>query len=316
MSQTTFWDINDPNSMSARRATEILWGDAIVQLRANNGEVLVPCDIVTDVIGEANLKVMADRLANIMNKKVHILHDVPTSCYRLVASDDESVTSQGSSLSDTSVNTSDHSSIGTPLHTAGDSSVKIPRPPNCFILYRQAFHNHVKAANPGVSNNEISRILGARWNNESDAVRTKYTLIAERLKALHALKYPDYQYAPRRPHERKRRATRVRNEDTSSIEADPAYVELYNNAQESQDEFQSMSTAEEFMKDLDDQIGFFNPDNVAPIPDFFNESDGQIIGTGQLQNAIFDSMEYSTTTLTNGINLDIHNHEMLVSDLI
>jgi hypothetical protein len=136
------------------------------------------------------------------------------------------------------------------------------------------------------------------------------------LKALHALKYPDYQYAPRRPHERKRRATRVRNEDTSSIEADPAYVELYNNAQESQDEFQSMSTAEEFMKDLDDQIGFFNPDNVAPIPDFFNESDGQIIGSGQLQNAIFDSMEYSTTTFTNGINLDIHNHEMLVSDLI
>jgi hypothetical protein len=63
MSQTTFWDIDDPNSMSARRATEILWGDAIVQLRANNGEVLVPCDIVTDVIGEANLKVMADRLA-------------------------------------------------------------------------------------------------------------------------------------------------------------------------------------------------------------------------------------------------------------
>jgi len=62
MSQT-FWDIEDSQSMSPRRATEILWGDAIVHLRATNGEVIIPYHVVEDIIGEENLIVMADRLA-------------------------------------------------------------------------------------------------------------------------------------------------------------------------------------------------------------------------------------------------------------
>ena len=33
--------------------------------------------------------------------------------------------------------------------------VKIPRPPNAYILYRKERHNMVKDANPGITNNEI-----------------------------------------------------------------------------------------------------------------------------------------------------------------
>lgn len=33
--------------------------------------------------------------------------------------------------------------------------VKIPRPPNAYILYRKERHNIVKKTNPGISNNEI-----------------------------------------------------------------------------------------------------------------------------------------------------------------
>jgi len=94
-----------------------------------------------------------------MNKKVHVLQDESLSCYRLLASDVDSVTSYGSSVVSVSVN--DPNNISTAVNAAGNSvnvsapSPKIPRPPNCFILYRQSFHHEVKAANPGVSNNEI-----------------------------------------------------------------------------------------------------------------------------------------------------------------
>lgn len=35
---------------------------------------------------------------------------------------------------------------------------KIPRPPNAYILYRKDRHNLVKAANPGITNNEICKL--------------------------------------------------------------------------------------------------------------------------------------------------------------
>ncbi|KAK2589559.1 slightly ste11-like protein [Conoideocrella luteorostrata] len=36
-----------------------------------------------------------------------------------------------------------------------NSSTRIPRPPNAYILYRKERHSAVKMANPGISNNEI-----------------------------------------------------------------------------------------------------------------------------------------------------------------
>lgn len=60
----------------------------------------------------------------------------------------------------------------------------------------------------------LARILGARWNNESDEVRNTFTMLANELKHQHAIDHPNYQYAPRRPCERKRRATRPRTENS------------------------------------------------------------------------------------------------------
>jgi hypothetical protein len=59
----TFWDINDPESVSVARAVELLWGDAIMNLRATNGEVFVPRPIVQSLLGNESLITMADRLA-------------------------------------------------------------------------------------------------------------------------------------------------------------------------------------------------------------------------------------------------------------
>ncbi|EHK21413.1 uncharacterized protein TRIVIDRAFT_52649, partial [Trichoderma virens Gv29-8] len=47
----------------------------------------------------------------------------------------------------------------------------IHRGSDTYILYRKDRHNMVKAANPGITNNEISQMLGRAWNQESTQVR-------------------------------------------------------------------------------------------------------------------------------------------------
>lgn len=103
-------------------------------------------------------------------------------------------------------------------------TAKVPRPPNAFILYRQHHHPKIKEAYPDFQNNDICKLmepqnrsrvrltnlaimLGKQWKAEPDEVRTHYKALADEQKKKHAEQHPDYQYAPRRPCERKRRAS-------------------------------------------------------------------------------------------------------------
>ncbi|KAJ4201050.1 hypothetical protein NW767_007185 [Fusarium falciforme] len=83
--------------------------------------------------------------------------------------------------------------------------IKVPRPPNAYILYRKERHHLVKSMHPGITNNEISQILGRCWNLENRATRAEYKVRADEVKRLHYEKHPDYQYRPRRPSEKRRR---------------------------------------------------------------------------------------------------------------
>ncbi|KAM5347070.1 hypothetical protein ACJ41O_010075 [Fusarium nematophilum] len=96
---------------------------------------------------------------------------------------------------------------------------KIPRPPNAYILYRKERHTMVKQRNPGITNNEISQVLGRCWNMESREVRAKYKDMAEQIKKAHREKHPDYQYKPRRPSEKRRRT-----KDDDDDEEEPPIV--------------------------------------------------------------------------------------------
>lgn len=101
---------------------------------------------------------------------------------------------------------------------------KIPRPPNAFILYRQHHHPKVKETYPDLSNNEICKfdtmpnaleeklngiavILGKQWRAEPEEAKLHFKNLAEEFKKKHAEEHPDYQYTPRKPSEKKRRAT-------------------------------------------------------------------------------------------------------------
>ena len=92
------------------------------------------------------------------------------------------------------------------LRSPGKKS-KVPRPPNAFILYRQKHHPTLKAANPDMHNNEISVILGKQWRNESESAKSVWRHMADKIKRKHAQDNPGYQYAPRKPSEKKRRMT-------------------------------------------------------------------------------------------------------------
>ncbi|KAM0355681.1 hypothetical protein ACHAPU_000066 [Fusarium lateritium] len=84
--------------------------------------------------------------------------------------------------------------------------VKIPRPANAYILYRKERHQMIKQRHPAITNNQISQVLGRCWNMETREVRAQYKEKADILKEEHRRLHPDYQYRPRRPCERRRRA--------------------------------------------------------------------------------------------------------------
>lgn len=73
-----------------------------------------------------------------------------------------------------------------------------PRPPNAFILYRKAKQAEVNTHNVGISNNDVSRIIGHMWKHEKDSIKEHYQRAAEVIKCQHRSMYPDYRYRPRK----------------------------------------------------------------------------------------------------------------------
>ncbi|OCH92708.1 hypothetical protein OBBRIDRAFT_791011 [Obba rivulosa] len=72
----------------------------------------------------------------------------------------------------------------------------IPRPPNCFILFRRDFMRH---QNPGFLRQDQkgrSKVTGVAWKGLSKEERARWKAMAEEAKRIHARQYPDYVYRP------------------------------------------------------------------------------------------------------------------------
>ncbi|KAI5293422.1 hypothetical protein KEM52_005551 [Ascosphaera acerosa] len=80
-----------------------------------------------------------------------------------------------------------------------DQSVS-PRvsPDRAFILFRQHLQVSVAAQHPGLSNPEISKIIGNQWRSMPSEAKQQWKNLAEEEKIRHHLQYPDYRYQPRR----------------------------------------------------------------------------------------------------------------------
>ena len=68
-------------------------------------------------------------------------------------------------------------------------------------------------------------ILGKRWKAEPDEVKARYKQLADDIKAKHMQEHPDYQYAPRKPSEKKRRMTARRAAELAHA-GDMSFIEL------------------------------------------------------------------------------------------
>lgn len=271
----------------------------------------------------------------LLNKEVQILMDESINSYRLVRKDiNDETTDEDMTASQISVDLDEHRLISKSIYHAGNSvkmpvrPAKVPRPPNCFILYRQANHHLVKNANPGVSNNEIceylcmslldlklilrsARILGARWNNETPAVREQYTRLADDLKREHAIKHPDYQYAPRRPSERKRRTPRVSTHDMSFLRDDPNFQQILSQAQAAPDDDHFLPVDDKFMQMLNDKGMFYGPNGVEPLQDNFGQAERQQIANDLASGSSLATLNY-LPDFDVMLNADTDNHESLL----
>ncbi|KAF9100586.1 hypothetical protein BGX27_000328, partial [Mortierella sp. AM989] len=75
-------------------------------------------------------------------------------------------------------------------------AVRVPRPKNCFMLYRSKALPMIMAELGSINNKIISKIAAERWRAESEPVKAWYRLMAKQGKEEHARNNPGYRYAP------------------------------------------------------------------------------------------------------------------------
>ncbi|CAG8515805.1 3472_t:CDS:1 [Scutellospora calospora] len=80
------------------------------------------------------------------------------------------------------------------LNEPRSQETRIRRPPNSFLLYRQARQSEVTRLYGNISNSEISKILSNLWQSESEEVKHYWQKIADLKKLEHMETYPEYVY--------------------------------------------------------------------------------------------------------------------------
>ncbi|CAG8503993.1 4770_t:CDS:2 [Ambispora leptoticha] len=81
---------------------------------------------------------------------------------------------------------------------ASDSTIakQPPRPPNAFILYRQAKQPALIQADKHLTNAQVSRQMAEMWKAEPPQEKLKWERMADRRKLEHMKQYPNYIYKP------------------------------------------------------------------------------------------------------------------------
>ncbi|KAH7405794.1 MAT1-2-1 [Phaeosphaeria sp. MPI-PUGE-AT-0046c] len=85
---------------------------------------------------------------------------------------------------------------------------KAPRPMNCWIIFRDYMHKHLKAQHPELRVQEISTKCSEVWRNLSSDEKKVWQKAAQSAKEEHRRLHPDYKYSPRKPGEKKKRQSR------------------------------------------------------------------------------------------------------------
>uniref|UniRef100_A0A1B6DRC3 HMG box domain-containing protein n=1 Tax=Clastoptera arizonana TaxID=38151 RepID=A0A1B6DRC3_9HEMI len=98
--------------------------------------------------------------------------------------------------------------IGDTLRIIGSApppkkKLKIPRPPNAFMIFANEWRRKLAYQNPLESNKEISVRLGVMWKNLSADTKESYYSASRKADEDHKRKYPGYYYSPKEARIRK-----------------------------------------------------------------------------------------------------------------
>nr|QFP39778.1 mating type protein 1-1-3 [Fusarium miscanthi] len=140
---------------------------------------------------------VADKFSCRVQQPVRVFHDKARSKYRLCpipedVSPDTSTYGRFCFTRDqsTPVKVSD----GDP--TIGEGGCRIPRPRNCWLLYRQSKSQEITRNVEGITASELSRVIGRMWDEETPEIQAYWYDMAEKEEFNHKQKYPGYKYNP------------------------------------------------------------------------------------------------------------------------
>lgn len=181
---------------------ERAWQDALSQLAQKNGQILLPGNII-QAIGDQGLQLIAERYRSLINMPVNVYKTPGIDIYQLIPDSIEPSATP-------SLQEPDGSDGGDPATatTSGPARILIPRPSNCWILYRTHRHKQLKAEDPDILS-AVARIAGSEWRNGTKAFKDVWRVKAKELKLQHAQDHPDYKYNPRKPGQKKRRQRKI-----------------------------------------------------------------------------------------------------------
>ncbi|CAG8496806.1 14694_t:CDS:1 [Ambispora leptoticha] len=164
----------------------------------------------------------------------------------------------------------------------------IRRPPNAFILYRQAKQPELTAEMGHMPNTEISRILSVKWANEPEKEKLHWQKQADKMKMEHALANPGYVYRPsprkspfKTENKKGNRGTKKKRKSQSTCEQ-PVSNFINSSIVNAGEIINVVSSSEEsslqspfFVESNNFHPVFYDSNNLTPQP-YFSNNDGLI----------------------------------------